>query len=350
MKRLAALLMVGMMMCATLTGCGGNSSTQGGSSAAVSGGDAQPKVSATFCNMLATDHPQSVAASQVLAPEISEKTGGNFTIDVQVNGAMGSDAETTEATIMGNMNMTGPACATLATIDANWYILDVPYVFLSKEHARAALDGELGQYLSDSLEQTCGLICLGYGESGMRNLSNNTVAVTSPADMKGMKIRVLENKYHLAAFTAMGANPTPMAFSEVYTALQMAQIDGQDNPITITCTSKFYEVQKYYTLTEHLFCGNCVVVNAEWFHGLPEEYQTALREAVKDMITEQRRLIDENEAAYLEEMEAAGCQIVTLTEEQKQAFVDATQSVRDDFLAEFGEAGQTMLDLAAKYA
>lgn len=352
MKKTAMLLAAALLLGAA-SGCGssGTSGTTAAEAAATGGGSSSGvTVSTTFCNMLATDHPQSVAAAEVLAKEISEKTGGAFTIDVQVNGALGSDAETTEATIMGNMDMTGPACATLATIDPNWYILDVPYVFMSKEQARAALDGELGQYLSDSLEAACGLICLGYGESGMRQLSTGSKKVTSPADLSGMKIRVLENKYHLATFEALGANPTPMAFSEVYTALQMNQIDGQDNPITITCTNKFYEVQKIYTLTEHLFCGNCVVVNAEWFRSLPEDYQKALEEAVDDMIAEQRRLIDENETAYLEEMQANGCEVVTLTDEEKQAFADATQSVRDDFVAEFGEAGQTMLDMAAQYA
>ena len=361
MKKTAMLLTAALLLSSS-AGCGSSGAsgttapgtTPAGTAATgdttAASGSSGETVTATFCNMLATDHPQSVAAVEVLAKEISEKTGGKFTIDVQVNGALGSDAETTEATIMGNMNMTGPACATLATIDSNWYILDVPYVFMSKEQARTALDGDLGQYLSDSLEASCGLICLGYGESGMRQLSTGSKKVTTPADLSGLKIRVLENKYHLATFEALGANPTPMAFSEVYTALQMNQVDGQDNPITITCTNKFYEVQKYYTLTEHLFCGNCVVVNAEWFRSLPEDYQKALRESVDDMITEQRRLIDENEAAYLEEMKAKGCEVVTLTDEEKQAFADATQTVRDDFAAEFGEAGQTMLDMAAKYA
>ena len=158
----------------------------------------------------------------------------------------------------------------------------MPYVFMSKEQARAALDGDLGQYLSDSLEASCGLICLGYGESGMRQLSTGSKKVTTPADLSGLKIRVLENKYHLATFEALGANPTPMAFSEVYTALQMNQVDGQDNPITITCTNKFYEVQKYYTLTEHLFCGNCVVVNAEWFRSLPVSYTHLCNSVTED--------------------------------------------------------------------
>lgn len=326
------------MMCFVLTVCGIASAAQ-----------EMPKVSATFCNMLATDHPQSVAAAKVLAKEVSEKTGGKFTIGVQFNGALGSDSETVEATIMGNMYMTGPSAATLATIDKDWYILDVPYVFLSKEHARRALDGDLGKYLSESLEKSRGLICLGYGESGMRNLSNNKREIKSVSDLSGLKIRVLENKYHLATFKALGTNPTAMAFAEVYTALQMNQIDGQDNPITITYTSKFYEVQKYYTLTEHLFCGNTVVVNAKWFHSLPVSYQKILRDAVKHMITEQRRLIDQNEAVYLKKMEEAGCKITTLTAAQKLQFADATQKVRDDFAAEFGKTGKTMLDLAAKY-
>lgn len=308
-----------------------------------------PKASATFCNMLATDHPQSVAAANVLVKEVAAKTGGKFTIDTQFNGALGSDSETLEATIMGNMNMTGPAAATVATVDPNWYILDVPYVFLSKEQARAALDGELGDFLSKSLEKKRGLICLGFGESGLRNLSNNVKAIKSPADLTGMKIRVIENKYHLATFKALGANPTAMAFGEVYTALQTHQIDGQDNAISITYSSKFYEVQKYYTLTGHMFNSNTVLVNAKWFNSLPKEYQKVLRDAVKNMIAEQRKLVDSREVDYSKKMKAAGCEITILTPDQKQKFADVTKKVRENFAAEFGKDGQTMLDLAAKY-
>ena len=368
MKKLMVLALAMMMSVSMLGGCGSSSTasttaaaeaaeTEAAEAADTEAAEAAdtadedlPEVHVTFCNMLAEDHPQSIAAKEVLAKEVSEATGGKFTIDVQVNGVLGSDAETVEATTMGNMEMCGPAAATLATLDSNWYVLDIPYVFLSPTQARNALDGELGEYLADSLEQTAGLICLAVGESGMRNLSNNTKEITSPEDLAGMKIRVLENKYHLSTFSALGANPTAMAFGEVYTAMQTNQIDGQDNPITITCTNKFYEVQSYYTLTQHMFCANTVCVNAEWFYSLPESYQEILRQAAADMIAEQRRLIDENEASYVEEMEANGCKVTELTDDQKQAFVDATQTVRDEFVEEFGEAGQNMLDLAAKYA
>lgn len=363
MKRKLTLILVCAMLLGILSACGGNSGggssnggTNGASSGGISGGsvvaadDENPTVSVSFALMLADDHPHSIAATTVMAAEVAEATGGKFTIDVQTNGSLGSDAETTEATTMGMMYMTGPTAATLATLDPNWYILDVPYVFTTKEQIRNALDGELGEYLSNSLEESVGLICLGFGESGMRGLSNNVREITSPADLSGMKIRTLENKYHLATFAAIGANPTPMAFGEVYTALQTGQIDGQDNAISITYTNKFYEVQAYYTRLDHLFNGNTYVVNAQWFHSLPESYQNALRTAVQDAVIEQRRLIDEQEESQIAEMEKYGCTVTTLTDEQKQAFVDATQSVRDDFVKEFGADGQQMLELAAKYA
>ena len=366
MKKLFAL-MLALVLAFSMTACGGSEETTAAAEEETTAAAEEettaaaeeettaaadedlPEVAITFANMLAPDHPQSVAVETVLCPEISEMTGGKFTITGHYNGELGSDAETTEATIMGTMAMTGPACATISSMDPNWYVLDVPYVFTSAQHARAALDGDLGQFLSDSLEQSVGLVALGFGESGMRHISNDTKEIKSPEDLAGMKIRVLENKYHIATFESYGANPTPMAFAEVYTALQTGQIDGQDNPITITCTSKFYEVQHYYSLIGDLFCGNCILVNAEWFHALPESYQEALRIAVHDTITEQRRLIDENEAAYLEEMTAAGVTITELSADELQAFIDATQPVRDSFAEEYGEVGQQMLELAAKY-
>lgn len=310
--------------------------------------DENPEVHVTFALMLADNHPHSVAARTVMAEEVSKRTGGKFTIDVQTNGALGSDAETTEATVMGNMYMTGPAAATLATINPNWYVLDVPYVFTSKEHVRSALDGELGQFLSNSLEESSGLICLGFGDSGMRGFSNNKTEVTSPDDMKDMKVRTLENKYHLATFSSLKTNPTPMAFSEVYTALQMGQIDAQDNPISITHTNKFFEVQKYYTKLEHLLSGNTYLVNAEWFNSLPESYQEILQDSVKKAVIKQRELVDSMENEQVAEMEEAGCVVTTLTVEQKQQFIDLTKSVRDDFVKEFGEDGEKMLELAEK--
>lgn len=308
-----------------------------------------PDIAVSFAIMLADDHPHTIAAKTVMAKKVAEKTGGKFIINVQNNGVLGSDSETVEAASMGTMYMTGPAAATLATIDLNWYILDIPYVFTSAQQAREALDGELGEFLSSSLEKSAGLMCLGFGESGMRALSNNKREIRTVSDLKNMKIRTIENKYHLATFTAMGANPTPMAFSEVYTALQTGQIDGQDNAVSITYTNKFYEVQKYFTRLDHLFNVNCYLVNAEWFHSLPASYQTILRDAVREAVKEQRRLVDANEIKQLEAMQNAGCVVTELNPDEKDAFVKITQSVRDSFVKEYAETGARMIELAKRY-
>ncbi len=358
MKKVLSLLMILALMLG-LAACGGEAEEAAPAADATEdvaedateeATEDMPEINATLSLMLSDDHPQTIAVRDHFAPMVSELTDGKFIINVQNNGTMGSDAETTEAAIMGNMEMTLPAIATIASFDPNFYILDVPYVFGSQNQVRAALDGELGAFLSDSLESTSGLICLGYPESGMRNLSNNTGSVYSPDDIAGMKIRVLENKYHVATFEALGANPTPMAFSEVYTGLQTNQIDGQDNSVTITYTSKFHEVQDYYSVIEHLFNAAALLVNADWYNSLPAAYQEALHEAAAVAVTENRAIIDANEGEYLAAMEEAGTTINTLTAEEKQVFIDATQSVRDEFVAEFPESGQEMMDLAAQYA
>ena len=287
-------------------------------------------------------------AAEKFAELVEEKTGGEYKIEIYPNGTLGGESDMLDSMSMGMLDMGIITAGPFVNFSEMMGVLDMPFLFANNEEAYKILDGEVGKELLDTLEDA-GLKGLAYAERGFRNITNSVRPVEKAEDVAGLKLRVMENKYHLATFEAFGASPTPMAFAEVYTALQTKQIDGQDNPITITCTSKFYEVQKYYSLIEDLFCGNCVVVNAAWFHSLPESYQTALREAAHDMIVEQRRLIDENEAGYIEEMEAGGCAVNELTAEQKQVFADATQSVRDMFVEEFGEEGTKMLELAEKY-
>lgn len=299
--------------------------------------------------MLDTSHPHYIAAETVMKPMIEKGTNGKVKVEIYPNGQLGSDRQTVEACQMGTLEMTLPATSTLSTFDDTFMILDVPYVFTSVEGCRNALDGKLGEAMNASLAEKAGMINLGFGESGFRNLSNNIRPVKSPADLKGMKIRVIENPYHIATFKALGANPTPMAFGELFTGLQQKVVDGQDNGVMITYTNKFYEVQKYYTVTQHLFNANSYIINKEFFESLPAEYQTVIKDAVKAAVKEQRRLIDEKEQEYLAAMKAAGVEVNILTPEEKQAFIDATQSVRDKFVTEFGEKGQKMLELAAEY-
>lgn len=347
---LVLVLILGLSM--VLAGCGGNSGSEGepetsGNEAPAADDGKEYTIRAAI--MLDTAHPHYIAAETVMKPMIEEGTNGKVKVEVYPNGQLGSDRQTTEACQMGTLEMTLPATSTLSTFDDTFMILDVPYIFTSVAGCRNALDGKLGEAMNASLEEKAGMINLGFGESGFRNLSNNTRPVKSPEDLKGLKIRVLENPYHIATFKALGANPTPMAFGELFTALQQKQVDGQDNGVIITHTNKFYEVQKYYTVMQHMFNANSYIINKEFMESLPAEYQTVIRDAVKAAVKEQRRLIDEKEQALLDEMKAADIEVNELTPEEKQLFVDATQSVRDQFVAEFGEKAQKMLELAAEY-
>ncbi|NLW06621.1 MAG: TRAP transporter substrate-binding protein [Clostridia bacterium] len=347
-KKILLLLLAVLCLVLIVAGCGGGGGKTSGEETPATEDEGKTYVIRAPL-MLDTSHPHYISAETVMKPMIEEGTNGKVKVEVYPNGQLGSDRQTTEACQMGTLEMTLPGLSVIPNFDDSFMILDVPYVFTSVEGCRNALDGKLGQMLSDSLAEKAGMIVLGYGESGFRQLSNNVRPVKSPADMKGMKIRVQENPYQIAIFEALGANPTPMAFGELYTALQQKQVDGQDNSIMITYTSKFYEVQKYYTLIQHTFNANAFIINKEFFESLPAEYQTVIKDAVKAAVVELRRIVDEREQQYLDEMKAAGLEVNELTREEKQAFIDATQSVRDKFVAEFGERGQQMLDVAAEY-
>lgn len=345
-NKVMLLILVGILgLSLVLAGCGGGDT----GSNEPAGTDDGKTYTIRAAIMLDTTHPHYIAAETVMKKMIEEGTDGKVKVEVYPNGQLGSDRQTVEACQMGTLEMTLPSTATLSTFDDTFMILDVPYVFTSKDGVRNALDGKLGEAMNASLAEKAGMINLGYGESGFRNLSNNIRPVKSPVDLKGMKVRVIENPYHIATFKALGANPTPMAFGELFTGLQQKAVDGQDNGVIITYTNKFYEVQKYYTVMQHMFNANSYIINKEFFESLPSEYQTVIKDAVAAAVNEQRRLIDEKEQEYLDEMKAASIKVNILTAEEKKPFIDATQSVRDQYVAEFGERGQELLDLAAEY-
>lgn len=290
-------------------------------------------------------NPHSIALTTVFKPYVEEQSGGKITVEVYPNSALGDDTATVNNVALGALEMSAPSASVLPNIDENYSILDVPYLFDSVESARAALDGELGDALTESLAEK-GILMLGFGDSGFRQLTTTDRAVTSPEDMAGLSIRVMENALHIDAFTAFGANPTPMSFSELFTALQQGTVDGQDNSIIVTASSKFYEVQNYMTLTEHIYGINCYLISKELFESMPEEYQTIIQDGVDLAKITHRELVDEQEAGYLETIEAAGVEVTVLTDDQKAAFMEAVAPVQDAYIAEYGSE---LYDLAVMY-
>ena len=178
-------------------------------------------------------------------------------------------------------------------------------------------------------------------------ITNNRGPVTKPADLKGLKIRTMENPIHMATFKALGANPTPMSFGELYTALQQKTVDAEENPIPLIYTSKFYEVQKYCSLSGHVYAATALLVNDAWFSGLSKEHQKVLSDAAIIYRTEQRKISEQQDKEMIEALKKNGMKVNDITPEQKKAFSAATAGVYKEF-AKSVKGGQELLDLAKK--
>ena len=179
--------------------------------------------------------------------------------------------------------------------------------------------GETAVKMLEGVEKV-GLKHMAMWENGFRNYTNNEHPIESPADCKGQKIRTMENPIHMKAWKEIGANPTPMAFSELFTAMQQGTVDGEENPIGIIQSNRFYEVQKYISLTQHVYTPYCVVMNPRKYDSLTDQQKKAVDKAMKEATEYQIKLSQEDEKKALKDMEEYGCEIITLSDEEKQAF------------------------------
>ena len=274
-----------------------------------------------------SDH---IIMRDVFKKDIEEKSGGKISVELYPNAQLGGDRELIESVQLGTVQVAIPATSALAGFDKRFQVFDLPFLFKSKETAFKALDGELGHKV-DELLKPLGMRNLGYGENGYRHITNSRGPVHKPEDLKGIKLRTMENPLHLAFFKMLGANPTPMSFGELYTALQQGTVDGQENPVVLVYTSKFYEVQKFYSLTGHVYSATMLVANDDFFASLPEDLWKIVEEAGKRYVVEQRALAEVQEQEFLEELKKTGLQINELTPEEKQLFIDATLPAYDQF-------------------
>lgn len=261
---------------------------------------------------------------------VEEETDGGVEVTLHINAALGGDRQATEAMQLGIVECGIIGSSTLATFAPRFNVFDLPFAFKDFETAYKVIDGPLSEKLQADLKPQ-GLRVIGWGVNGFRNVSNNKKPIYTPADMGGMKIRCMENPIHIATFKAIGANPTPMSFSELYTALAQGTVDGQDNPVVLTYSAKFYEVQKYYSLTGHIFAVAPLVVSETFFQALPEEYQKVVLEAGKRYEASERAATEKQDVEMLELLKETGMKVNTLTDEQKAMFVEATAPVYDEF-------------------
>ncbi|TRD22656.1 TRAP transporter substrate-binding protein [Palleronia caenipelagi] len=265
------------------------------------------------------------------------EAGSDGEIDVQLfpSSQMGPDREMIEGVQTGVLEMAVPPSSFFAGWDPAFAVVELPYMYPSKDVAWDVLQGEAGDSMLSRVEQQ-GLKGLGWLELGVRNVTNNVRPIETPEDLEGVKLRTMKVPAHVATFETLGANPTPMNFGEVYSALQQGVIDGQENPLAIITSQRFYEVQKYLTTTGHVFAVYMPVMSQFFWDSLSDEHKELVMSSMAEARDYQAELIASEDAAQLEEIRNAGVEVLELTSEQRQAFADKTEEVRLQYRDEVG--------------
>jgi tripartite ATP-independent transporter DctP family solute receptor len=262
---------------------------------------------------------------------LEQKAPGAFTVTVFPQSQLGSEREMQEQLTTGTLEVT--ITGVLAIFEPKITLLELPYLFRDREHIKKGQSSEAVQQLAAGLPAK-GVRLVGFLENGFRNITNNTRPINTPEDVKGLKIRTPENLAQVETFNALGASPTPMAFSELYAALRQGVVDGQENPLQNIYDGKLFEVQKYLALTGHIYNSAYVLVSESFYQGLKPEERMAIEEALKEATDWQFDYIAQRDQELLEELKKAGMEV---TEPNKEAFRAATAPAYDAFYAKFGD-------------
>jgi tripartite ATP-independent transporter DctP family solute receptor len=279
---------------------------------------------------------------------VEERSGGAIEVTIFDSSKFGNFDSVVQGLQSGLLQMGSASTPNLAPFSKDFLIFDMPFLIPSYEAADLITDGEIGQAAARALEPT-GILGMGYIEIGFRHNFNSTVPVRELADMEGMKIRSTPSKAHIATLQALGANPTPTAWSEVYTALQQQTVDGIDIDLNLAWANNFHEVTENLTLVGSLYSPHLVMSSQIWWQGLSAEHQELISTAFAEMQQFQRSKIRENEADILVKLEEAGMTVIELSDAERAKFQEATQPVIAEFEAEIGadliaEARQTIAD------
>ncbi|MDW9397522.1 DctP family TRAP transporter solute-binding subunit [Sinorhizobium meliloti] len=280
-------------------------------------------------------HPQ-VTGMEKFAELVKEKSGGKIEVKLFPGGTLGGDVQTVSALQGGVIEMTVLNAGILASNVKEFGAVDLPFLFNSGEEADKVMDGPFGTSLMERLPAT-GLVGVAYWELGFRNLTNNRHPVTKLEDIKGLKIRTIQSPIPVELFNALGANAVPLPYTELYTALETGTVDGQENPSANIINAKFYEVQKYMTLTRHQYNPQIVLVSKKFWDGLNDEEKTILQQAAVEARDFQRKVSREQDAAALEEIRKTGMEVSELSPEETQKLRDAVKPVIEKFSADIGQ-------------
>lgn len=283
------------------------------------------------------------AAVDAFAREVEKRTNGRYKIQNFYSGALGAERESIEALQVGTLDLTMTSTGPIPNFVPEVAILDIPFLFKDYAQARATLDGPIGQDMLKKFPAK-GLVALAWGENGFRHMTNNKRPVLAPDDLKGLKMRTMENPVHMQAYKAFGIIPTPMAFTELFTALQQGTVDGQENPLSVISSAKFDQVQKYMTLTGHVYSPSLILMSKAQWDKLSAADKQAFLDAAKEAVKANRARIDDDERKAVADLKAKGMTIVENVDKAK------FQAVLGPTFIEFGKKfGQENIDKIRNY-
>jgi len=266
----------------------------------------------------------------------ADKSGGKLKLVTYYDGALGNDTTASQQVRTGSLDMVLTSTAPLVGAIPQLAVFDLPFLFSNEHEADQVLDGKVGQSFGPKFE-AAGVVNLAYWENGFRNVTNSKRPVARWEDLQGVKMRVMQNKVFLDTFSALGSNPTPLAFSEVYSALETRTVDGQENPVALIENMKFYEVQKYLSITRHAYSPLAVLYSKKQFDKLSPQEQSTMRECAAVGREESRRVGREQDAAVIASLKKQGMQVNEVSPAELQRMRD---KVKDVYLAQAKAVGE----------
>jgi len=301
-----------------------------------------------FSHVVSENTPKGQAA-KFFEKRLEELSKGKIDVQVYPNSQLYKDKVVLKQLKLNSVQMACPSFSKFTKTVPQLALFDLPFLFKDMNHVHKVQDGEVGQKLKD-LVAAKGFVVLDYWDNAFKQLTSSKKALLMPEDAKGQKFRIMSSKVLEEQFKAVGANPQVMPFSEVYSALQQGVIDGQENTNSNIYTKKFYEVQKYMTLSNHGYLGYLVVMSKKFYDSLPKDLQAAVKQAMKEATAKERELaakLDKEQLGKIEEYakKTGKLKIYTLNEKQKKAWYDVMSKIYPKFYDK-DKIGKDLIDAA----
>jgi len=293
-----------------------------------------------FSHVVSPDTPKGKAADY-FAKRVAELSHGKVEVKVYPNGVLGKDKAVLRKMKFNSIQMAAPTFSKFTGLVPQLGVFSLPFIFKDENHLHKVLDGEVGQKLLDMVTKK-GYVALAYWDNGFKQMSDNIRPLIKPSDAKGLKFRVMNSKVLMAQFRAIGAIPQPLPFSEVYSALQQGVVDGQENTISNIYTKKFYEVQKYMTMTNHGYLGYMVVMSKKAWSKLPADMQKVVKQAMKEATAKERVWADALNNAQLNKIKeyakkTGKLTIYNLTPAQRKVWEKKLSEIYPEFYPTIGK-------------